>query len=512
MLRNIVLALLIVLLSSLTAFSFQELLWHRDQPVVEQGYLDVRDWHFAKNGPIVLNGDWSGTSLTIQVPAEARQWGIQLPRFFDHASVYVNGEKIEHEVALNGVWGNEYYFMTSTPEIELHIVPASGTKQVSTDLHKIQFGTLESIISASRLKMVYMTMGRISLFVFAIYYLVLYYIGRQDRVHLYAGLSILALALVSTSAFQFHFLASLLRLNTGAYFDWLNTIAILLGLFFFGLMALSAYRQRQTGAFERSLFWMVVGIAVFLTLYVTGVKLEMEWTLRSGLIGYLILINLYMARRQVVQVEELHKVNQQLEQALHYEMAFLQAQIKPHFLYNALSTIVAFCYTNGDKAATLLRSLSRYLRYMFENRHTDFRSSLKEEMALIDTYVMIEKARFEERLQYRLEVDDDVDLVALRIPSLLIQPLVENAVRHGLFPKPEGGTVVVRLARAGDHLQVTIEDDGVGMSTEQLAGIAELRGVGLANVRMRIKQLVGATFAVESVIERGTKVTLEIPV
>lgn len=204
-----------------------------------------------------------------------------------------------------------------------------------------------------------------------------------------------------------------------------------------------------------------------------------------------------------------------MHKAIEYEMAFLQTQIKPHFLYNALSNIISFCYTDGERAAYLLTMLSSYLRYIFEtNRDAQF-SSLQQELETIEAYVEVEKARFGERLTFGYDIDPSITAENVWIPSLLLQPLVENAIRHGLFDKEGPGHVQVTISLQGSLLTIQVADDGVGMSTIQCAQLMEgsntHSGIGFTNVRRRVHDLTHGRLEISSVPGIGTTIDITIP-
>lgn len=201
------------------------------------------------------------------------------------------------------------------------------------------------------------------------------------------------------------------------------------------------------------------------------------------------------------------------QEAIHDEFAIYQGQIKPHFLYNALSTVISLCYIDGGKAAHLLSRVSQYLRYILDmNRSTQF-VPLEQELELVEIYIEIEQARFRDRFDFQCHVDE-----ALRdrnVPSMSIKPFVENAIRHGLFEKAEHGTVSLSIVQASNQLIVTIEDDGIGMSEEKqvqlMSGHNKKRGTGTANIRSRLKAIPGADLTIHSKLGCGTKVTLHLP-
>ncbi|REK74213.1 histidine kinase [Paenibacillus paeoniae] len=210
------------------------------------------------------------------------------------------------------------------------------------------------------------------------------------------------------------------------------------------------------------------------------------------------------------------QTKQSMLKAIEYEMAFLQTQIKPHFLYNALSNIIAFCYTDGERAAYLLTMLSSFLRYIFETSRDGQYSSLQKELEIIEAYVEVEKARFGERLTFAYDIDPQVDAENVLIPSLLLQPLVENAIRHGLFDKEGSGHVQVSIYSHESFLSIHVDDDGVGMSAEQCAqlmgGGTSHVGIGFTNVRRRVHDLTRGSLEIISLPGKGTTVQLKIPI
>src|SRR4051794_12697054 len=198
------------------------------------------------------------------------------------------------------------------------------------------------------------------------------------------------------------------------------------------------------------------------------------------------------------------------------EVRALRAQISPHFVYNALSAIGSFVRTDPERARELILEFAEFTRYSFRS-HGEY-TTLAEELRSIDRYLTIERARFGERLQVRLQVAPEVLPVGL--PFLCLQPLVENAVRHGVSPKPGIGTVSIVARDAGAECVITIEDDGVGMDPAVLgrAGVADEpadagQHVGLSNVDERLRSVFGDGFGlvVETAPGAGTKISMRVP-
>ncbi|MFB5761967.1 hybrid sensor histidine kinase/response regulator [Paenibacillus medicaginis] len=215
----------------------------------------------------------------------------------------------------------------------------------------------------------------------------------------------------------------------------------------------------------------------------------------------------------IARIQTLIAMKTSIQEAIRNEHAFHQAQIKPHFLYNALSSVISFCYTDGEKAAYLLSMLSQYFRYILEMDRSTLYVPLYRELELIHAYVEIEMARFGERFDFVCHVDES--LHHIEIPSLCIQPFVENAIRHGLFEKEGHGQIALTIHEGDRYMKVVIEDDGVGIPDDLLYQISNgersIGGIGISNIRRRLDSIPGAALTVSSEIGRGTKVTIYLP-
>ncbi|HUR06622.1 MAG TPA: histidine kinase [Nonomuraea sp.] len=196
------------------------------------------------------------------------------------------------------------------------------------------------------------------------------------------------------------------------------------------------------------------------------------------------------------------------------EVRALRAQISPHFIYNSLTTIASFVRTDPERARELLLEFADFTRYSFR-RHGEF-TTLAEELRSIDRYLILERARFGDQLQVTLRIAPEVLPVA--VPFLCLQPLVENAVRHGLESKNGVGRITIVAEDAGAECRIGVEDDGLGMEPDRLrrilAGeVAPAGGVGLANVDERLRQVYGDEYGlvVETGPGAGTKVNIRLP-
>jgi len=207
---------------------------------------------------------------------------------------------------------------------------------------------------------------------------------------------------------------------------------------------------------------------------------------------------------------ELAELDQSRARLVRAEVRALRAQISPHFVYNALTTIASFVRTDPERARELLLEFAEFTRYSFRS-HGDF-TTLAEELRSIDRYLTLERARFGDRLDVRLQIAPEVLPVA--VPFLALQPLVENAVRHGLAAKTGTGTVSIVAEDAGTACLISVEDDGVGMDPGVLRQRAESgEHVGLGNIDDRLRSVFGDEFGlvVETAPGAGTKVSMRIP-
>lgn len=212
-----------------------------------------------------------------------------------------------------------------------------------------------------------------------------------------------------------------------------------------------------------------------------------------------------------LELAELEEARARLDRA---EVKALRAQISPHFVYNALTTIASFIRTDPVRARELLIEFADFTRYSF--RTAGEYTTLHDELANIERYVSLEKARFGQRLNIKLQIAPEVLNVVL--PFLALQPLVENAVRHGLGSKPNGGTITITAENAGAECVIIVEDDGIGMDPARLhddLADAHQTGahVGLGNVDDRMRSTFGDDFGlvVDTGLGMGMKITLRVP-
>lgn len=224
---------------------------------------------------------------------------------------------------------------------------------------------------------------------------------------------------------------------------------------------------------------------------------------------------------QVFKEEKRKRTEQELLRA---RLNFLRAQISPHFLFNALNTIAAICGQEGaNRARRLIVQLSTFFRRLTKEEG-DF-VSFQDEFEYIDAYLSIEQARFGNRLQIEKDIQLSESGLRTLVPVLILQPIVENAVKHGLSQKKEGGKIMIRAKEEGSKIRVDIEDSGVGMSEETRQKMlgqngksvdqasAEHAGIGIKNIRERMNNLFGSEFqlSIKSVLSQGTTISITFP-
>jgi two-component system sensor histidine kinase ChiS len=213
------------------------------------------------------------------------------------------------------------------------------------------------------------------------------------------------------------------------------------------------------------------------------------------------------------RVRALTDLKQSITERLRIEAAWLQAQIQPHFVFNTLNTIASLSDTDTTRMVILLEKFGEYLRTSFENRNRDRVVPLHHELELLRAYVYIEQERFGDRLQVVWHVPNHINI---ELPPLSIQPLVENAVRHGVLTRTRGGIVTISISENDDHVEISIVDDGKGMDKQKLESLLvsnpnKKNGIGLINTDRRLKQIYGKGLQIRSSLDEGTSVTFTIP-
>ncbi len=204
---------------------------------------------------------------------------------------------------------------------------------------------------------------------------------------------------------------------------------------------------------------------------------------------------------------ELSNIENFKSMAKEAELKALQTQINPHFLFNALHTISSFVRIEPNRAREIIINLSTYLRYNLENFSKLL--PLHEELQQVEAYINIEKARFGNKIKTIYNIPESS--LTLQLPSLIIQPLVENSIKHGILKRREGGTVTISVIEKEKGYNIIIEDDGIGIDQSIIDGIDDKieKNIGLKNVHNRLKILYGKGLNIEK-LEKGTRISFNI--
>jgi LytS/YehU family sensor histidine kinase len=275
------------------------------------------------------------------------------------------------------------------------------------------------------------------------------------------------------------------------------------------------FRLRRGRWLTRALVLAAVGLLlVFIKLTFTQIMRR-----TTGVVGYLAITNFtthyliywgliagtHIAKHYGEARERELRASQLEANLADARLQLLKMQLQPHFLFNTLNTIAELVHTNPAEAERMIAGLGTLLRETVEGGLTDL-VPLDREIDLLERYVGIQRVRFGERL--RVTIDVPANVRAALVPSLVLQPLVENAIKYGLAARLDAGKIVVRAEQRGASLTIEVTDDGQGFS------VADIReGVGIGNTRARLRELYGADqrFDVVSAPNEGTRVRLTIP-
>lgn len=226
-----------------------------------------------------------------------------------------------------------------------------------------------------------------------------------------------------------------------------------------------------------------------------------------------VLLKPFEREELLTRINTLRQLKNTAEQAIQNEVSMLQAQINPHFLHNTLNALAAACYEN-PKAYEAIVMLSDYFRCSFSLSPNTKEIPLSREIELVRAYLSVEKLRFGPRLLYEIRCEDTDGVI---LPPFLIQPLVENAVRHGITKREQGGKVTVTGRRVENVYEISVEDDGIGIPPETVKLVLSGKrsgemGIGLGNVRQRLIKRCHSELHIESAVESGTRISFIVPV
>jgi signal transduction histidine kinase len=220
-------------------------------------------------------------------------------------------------------------------------------------------------------------------------------------------------------------------------------------------------------------------------------------------------LGIYQAIRYYRKYRERELQTSQLEARLAMSrLQVLKMQLHPHFLFNTLNAISELIYKDPESAERMIGDLSDLLRMSFQNLEVQ-EITLKQELEFLRKYLEIEQMRFHDRLRVEMKIAPET--LDAQVPNMILQPLVENAIKHGLAPRSEGGKIEIGAERSNGHLQITVSDDGIGVPFNDVENLPE--GVGLSNTRKRLRHLYGERhqFELATSEKSGLKVNLTIP-
>ncbi|MBK7680011.1 MAG: histidine kinase [Chitinophagaceae bacterium] len=244
------------------------------------------------------------------------------------------------------------------------------------------------------------------------------------------------------------------------------------------------------------------------------------WLSIIGVVGLIIILIVKMRVRAVRKQERVKAAHE--KQLLELEAKALRAQMNPHFIFNCLNSIKSLIQEKQtEKGVTYLTTFSKLIRTLFNNADKK-EITLYDEIETCKLYLQLESMRFDTKFSYQVNVDENIDLKSVQVPALIIQPFIENAIWHGIMPKNNGGTVLVNVSQNNGHIEIAIEDDGIGREASQqnksINKAHQSKGVNLTQARLELDNLLQQRQATLVTIDKkaenrasaGTKVIITI--
>lgn len=270
---------------------------------------------------------------------------------------------------------------------------------------------------------------------------------------------------------------------------------------------------------NRRIPWTVIGVAVVALIAVITVILAAFSAWNGSVLAVCALvpiafISVMIIRREMkknmqddLEAQRIEAEKQAMEMKLQESrISIMLSQIQPHFLYNTLNSIYQLCETNPMRARAMVNSFAEYLRNNLSTLEDPGLISFETELSHVNTYLDIERIRFEDTL----EVEYDIKCVDFRLPVLTVQPIVENAVKHGTSKKRGGGRVIISTEDDGENYVIKVSDTGVGFDPSKPKEDGK-RHVGIENVRQRLSNMCAGSLTIESELGAGTLATIRIP-
>lgn len=319
------------------------------------------------------------------------------------------------------------------------------------------------------------------------------------RVKLVYGIGAAGIALVIVSQFT----------NLYYYFDadnfyhrnTMHPLSLMVGVVCMVLdlsLLIQYHRRIKKENFLSMISYIVLpGIATVILIFIYGVSLiNIAFTISA--------IFMFIVAMQ----EQSRELTQKEKELYDLKIEVMLSQIKPHFIYNTLTTIKHLCKTDPNMAADTIDEFARYLRGNLDSLTLKESISFEEELEHVKSYLAIEKKRFGERIR----VVYDIETENFRLPALTLQPIVENAVKHGIAEQQDGGTIYISTTEDAEAYVIKVRDDGVGFETSTTQNESGIGHVGIRNVRNRIESMCHGKLNVYSVLGEGTIVEIRLPI
>lgn len=546
----------------------------QNKPYINASYIKVPGyWNQKISKNIIITGDgYSTYRLTIHSNEDLKDISIKVGAIFSSYKMWIGNKEVLHcgivgdnpsdsKSSIEALIGSYEQENSNCKDIQIIIQASNFIGGKGGILNKIYIGTpkqIQTLRENNLTKENYI--GAITLFM-GLFYIILFLIRRKEKYSLYLGLLCIliflrGLFLGELSIYSWFsgynpeiffktsfIILSLSLITLLMYYDkmfpfeihpLLINITIIIDMIFNILAFFFSYKivYWLVYCFEIFSFFVFI-ILITVTVKVIIKKVEGYMVIVMGvLIMFLSAINdtlcdlhilngllsitngifIYLIFQSILLCIKYANTFTANELLYKKELEFLQAEIKPHFIFNVINTIMYFTKKDTDKAYNLLLDFADYLRNHFNFKNTSTLIDLKEELLHLKSYLNLEKARFGDRLKVIFDIPPDI---SAKIPAFLIQPIVENALKHGILPKEDGGTIKITVSQISKKITIRIEDDGVGMSKERLEGLLDENvhgyGIGVRNVNKRLKNIFGKPLKVESIEDIGTTFIMEIP-
>ena len=255
-------------------------------------------------------------------------------------------------------------------------------------------------------------------------------------------------------------------------------------------------------------FVLILGLGTDLLLfYLRNSSAELILTLLSILIYILIegvrFVSKYFEQQNKIVENEITIAHNEAKLA-ESRFTMMMSQIRSHFIFNILNAISGMCKYDPEKADRTIVHFARFLRSNIDIMQNDdlvhFHSALRH----LEDYVALEQVRYGDKIQFETDIEED----NFMLPPLVMQPIVENSIKHGLVSKTNGGTIVLRTRKDNDNIYIIIEDDGIGYDDSLIIGE---KSIGIQNIKFRLQHMINGNLKIESVVNRGTKSIISLP-